>query len=110
MSAEQVSTTLPLVGGKTASSQHPLGPLTADEISASAQLIKASWPTNTNIQFKAITLREPSKAELLPFLAAEQIRQSTPTIDRRSFIVYYIRNTVSYSNIASPGITVAPLC
>ncbi|TVY23656.1 Copper amine oxidase [Lachnellula hyalina] len=92
MSAE-LSTPLPLVGGKQPSPQHPLGPLTASEITNSSQLIKSLWPTQTNIQFKSITLQEPSKAELVPFLAAERTAQATPTIDRRSFVVYYIRNT-----------------
>ncbi|TVY19155.1 Copper amine oxidase 1 [Lachnellula arida] len=92
MSAE-LSTPLPFVGGKQVSPQHPLGPLTANEITKSSRLIKSLWPTHTNIQFKSITLQEPSKAELVPFLAAEKTAQTTPTIDRRSFVVYYIRNT-----------------
>jgi primary-amine oxidase len=100
MSTEQVSTPLPFVGGKTASPQHPLGPLTASEITQSSQLIKSLWPTNTNLQFKSITLQEPIKGELIPFLEAEQTAQSTPTIGRRSFVVYYIRNTVSFLMIS----------
>ena len=95
MSMEQVSTPLPFVGGKKATIQHPLGPLTASEITESASLIKGLWPTNTNIQFKSITLQEPSKADLVPFLAAEHAGQQTPSVERRSFVVYYLRNTVS---------------
>jgi len=68
--------------------------LTADEIKESSRLIKEFWPSGTNLQFKSITLSEPKKSELVPFLAAEHAGQSTPTIERRSFIVYYIRNTV----------------
>lgn len=98
MSTEQIPISLPYVGGKTtAAAQHPLGPLTAAEIKESTRLIKASWPSNTNLQFKVITLREPTKSELVPFLTAEHAGQSTPTIDRKSFVVYYIRNTVSTS-------------
>lgn len=95
MSTEQVPVSLPFVGGKKATPQHPLGPLTASEITGSSELIKSLWPTNTNIQFKSITLQEPAKSELVPYLAAEQSDQATPTIDRRSFVIYYIRNTVS---------------
>lgn len=95
MSTEQISVSLPYVGGKTAP-QHPLGPLTAGEISESARLIKSLWPSNTNLQFKVITLKEPYKTELVPFLASEHAGQSTPTIERKSFVVYYIRNTVSF--------------
>jgi Cu2+-containing amine oxidase len=91
MSTEQVLVSLP----KKTASQHPLGPLTAAEISESARLTKGLWPSNTNIQFKSITLQEPKKAELVPFLAAEHSGQRTPTIDRKSFVIYYIRNTVS---------------
>lgn len=95
MSTEQVPVSLPFVGGKKATPEHPLGPLTASEITESARLIKGLWPSNTNIQFKSITLQEPNKADLVPFLAAERAGKSTPTIERRSFVVYYIRNTVS---------------
>jgi primary-amine oxidase len=95
MSTEQIPSTLPFVGGKKATIQHPLGPLTSDEISESASLIKGLWPSNTNIQFKTITLQEPSKADLVPFLEAEHAGQQTPAVERRSFVVYYIRNTVS---------------
>ncbi len=94
MSTEQVLVSLPQ---KTAP-QHPLGPLTASEISESARLIKGLWPSNINIQFKSITLLEPKKAELVPFLTAEHSGQRTPTIDRKSFIIYYIRNTVSFTD------------
>jgi primary-amine oxidase len=101
MSLDQVFTSLPFVGGKKdkASPQHPLGPLTANEISESATLIKALWPSNTNIQFKTITLQEPTKAELLPFLEAEHAGRQTHVIERRSFVVYYLRNTVSLQSL-----------
>ena len=92
---EQVLVSLPLARGKGAPVQHPLGPLTHAEISESTGLIKALWPTNTNIQFKTITLHEPSKAELTPFLVAEHSGQARPVVERKSFVVYYIRNTVS---------------
>lgn len=93
MSVEQIATSLPIVGRKAAP-QHPLGPLTAFEITESSRLIKSLWPEDTKLQFKSITLQEPSKAELSPYLAAGHSGQSTPTIERRSFVVYYIRNTV----------------
>jgi primary-amine oxidase len=94
MSTEQVPTSLPFVGGKKLTLQHPIGPLTADEIKESSRIIKGLWPANTDLQFKSITLQEPKKSNLVPFLAAEHAGQPTPTIERQSFIVYYIRNTV----------------
>lgn len=93
---EQVATTLPFVGGaKTAVAQHPIGPLTAAEISHSASLLKAFWPASTDVQFKAITLLEPAKAELFPYFQAERRGETPAPIERRSFLIYYIRNTVS---------------
>ncbi|EPE34296.1 Amine oxidase catalytic [Glarea lozoyensis ATCC 20868] len=92
MSVEQIATSLPIISGKS-TPQHPLGPLTASEIKESSRLIKSAWPSDVNIQFKSITLQEPQKAELLHFLAAEHSGQATPTIERRSFVVYYLRNT-----------------
>lgn len=91
MSTEQVLASLPK---KTIASQHPLGPLTASEITESARLIKGSWPSKTDVHFKSITLQEPKKSELVPFLTAEHSGQRTPTIERKSFVLYYIRNTV----------------
>jgi primary-amine oxidase len=98
MSLEQIPVPLPFVGGKKSFPQHPLGPLTAPEITETARLIKGLWPTNTNIQFKHITLREPKKADLTPFLAAEHAGQRLPAVERRAFVVYYIRNTVGDPN------------
>ncbi|KAL2063837.1 hypothetical protein VTL71DRAFT_4331 [Oculimacula yallundae] len=94
MLQEQILSSLSLGGGgKATVPEHPLGPLTAREINESAKIIKSLWPENTNVQFKVITLQEPNKADLVPFLAAERAEKSTPTIERRSFVVYYLRNT-----------------
>ncbi|CZT10634.1 related to peroxisomal amine oxidase (copper-containing) [Rhynchosporium agropyri] len=93
MLQEKILASLSLGGGKTITTEHPLGPLTAHEITESAKIIKSSWPQNTNVQFKVITLQEPNKADLVPFLAAERAGKSTSTIERRSFVLYYIRNT-----------------
>ncbi|KAI6323560.1 hypothetical protein MCOR34_001812 [Pyricularia oryzae] len=72
---------------------HPLGPLSAEEISRSANLIRGAWPEGTKFQFKVITLSEPAKVQLIPYLDAEKKGQATSPIDRRSLVGYYIRNT-----------------
>ncbi|KAF2711489.1 hypothetical protein K504DRAFT_427950 [Pleomassaria siparia CBS 279.74] len=72
---------------------HPLAPLSASEIAAAAQIIKASWPARTNLQFKVVTLEEPPKNEVLRYLDAEHSKQPLPSISRRAFLNYYIRNT-----------------
>jgi hypothetical protein len=93
---EKIPTTLPFVGGaKEEAAQHPIGPLTASEITRATSLLKASWPANTDFNFKAVTLLEPLKAELLPYLQAERSGSAPAKIDRRAFVLYYIRNTVS---------------
>ena len=72
---------------------HPLGPLTGDEIIQASDLVKKCWG-ETALQFKVITLQEPVKTELIPYLAAERAGETTPHIDRRAFVVYYFRGTV----------------
>ena len=79
---------------KTATS-HPLGPLTGAEITQSSDLIRAQWPEGTKFQFKVVTLLEPLKTELVPYLDAERAGQTPKPIERKSQVVYYIRNTVS---------------
>jgi len=74
---------------------HPLAALSAAEIAATAQLVKGAWPAQTDIHFKVITLQEPPKAEVVPYLEAEHSGGQTPTIARKAFVNYYIRNTVS---------------
>jgi primary-amine oxidase len=99
MYVDQTPVALPFVGQakEKGTLQHPIAPLTASEIAESSKLIKALWPADINFQFKVITLQEPKKAELVPFLAAEHKGEKTPLIERRSFVVYYIRNTVIFT-------------
>ena len=74
---------------------HPLCPLTSSEISLCADLIRAQWPLKVDLRFKVITLEEPSKKSLVPYLEAEHSGKSVPSLDRRAFVAYYLRNTVS---------------
>ena len=74
--------------------QHPLSPLTGAEISQATNIIHSLYPAKTNLHFKAVTLQEPPKAQLIPFLDAVHYGQSLPSIERKAFVNYYIRNTV----------------
>jgi primary-amine oxidase len=74
---------------------HPLGPLTAAEISQASRVIRASWPEGTLFQFKVITLSEAAKEQMVPYFDAAQKGLELPSIDRRAFVLYYIKNTVS---------------
>lgn len=73
---------------------HPLGPLSAQEILQSSDLVRSCWPGNVDCHFKVVTLLEPAKAELIPYLVAERAGQRPARIDRRAFVVYYLRGTV----------------
>ena len=77
------------------STVHPLCPLSSSEISITAELIKAQWPQQVDLRFKVVTLEEPTKKTLVPYLEAEHSGKSAPGIDRRAFVAYYLRNTVS---------------
>lgn len=94
MAMEQVSWT-PSVGQSKQIPMHPLSPLTAAEITRSAELIKTMYPHRIDLHFKAVTLEEPEKALLVPYLEAEHHGRTTSPIDRKAFVCYYIRNTVS---------------
>ncbi|RMD42871.1 hypothetical protein DV735_g2295, partial [Chaetothyriales sp. CBS 134920] len=72
---------------------HPLTPLSGSEITKAADLIRSVWPANTDLRFKAITLLEPEKKSLLPYLEAEHSGGQLPSVPRKAFSAYYIRNT-----------------
>jgi primary-amine oxidase len=69
---------------------HPLAPLTADEITQAASLVRAqvgvsaaSDPTQEQLRFVVISLQEPPKADLFPFLDGT----STALLPRRAEVV-----------------------
>jgi primary-amine oxidase len=95
MSAEAIATSASPQQAKGVQS-HPLAPLTASEITSAAAAIKASWPAHTDLHFKVITLEEPPKVEVVQYLDAEHNGRPRPSISRKAFLNYYIRNTVSF--------------
>ena len=97
MATEQISGSLP-VRTTTRALTHPLAPLTTSEIESSRDLIKSLYPVTTSLLYKQITLQEPEKVELAPYLDAEFQGRPKGRIDRRAFVTYYIRNTVRLSN------------
>lgn len=92
MSTESVSS-FP-VRPATQTAVHPLAPLSGDEIKAASAIVQNAWPQGTNLHFKAVTLEEPPKAEVVPYLEAEHSGAPRPNIRRKAFVNYYIRNTV----------------
>lgn len=89
------------MAGSNLSSPHPLSPLTASEITNCAQLIKALYPADIKLRFKAITLQEPEKKRVISYLDAERSNGTLPEIPRESFVCYYIQNTV-YTDFRLP--------
>ncbi|KAH0543299.1 hypothetical protein FGG08_002362 [Glutinoglossum americanum] len=81
-----------VVPGKVVAA-HPLAPLTSSEITTSTHLVKCLFPRDTNLQFKAITLHEPKKRDVIPYLAAEHASKHPPHLARKAFVLYYIKNT-----------------
>lgn len=94
MSTEQISNAAE-VGWAKHVAVHPLSPLTASEIVRAADFIRNRYPSSIKLQFKAVTLEEPEKSRLVPYLDAEHGGCRLPSIDRKAFVSYYIRNTVS---------------
>ena len=91
----QVETSTPAAVPAKQTVAHPLAPLSGEEISAASQIIRGLWPDNTVLQFKVVTLEEPPKAQVLPYLEAEHAGSSLPSIERKVFVNYYLKNTVS---------------
>jgi primary-amine oxidase len=75
---------------------HPLAPIDATEIKQAVSFVRSQWPTDTDLHFKCITLQEPAKKEVVPYLEAEVSGGALPQIDRRVLVTYYIRRTVSH--------------
>lgn len=94
MATEAATTSLPTRPAKH-SDIHPLAPINAQEIQQAASLVRALWPKETDIHFKSLTLEEPPKVDLVPYLEAEFNGQALPQLPRKVFAAYYLRNTVS---------------
>ncbi|KAI8675694.1 Amine oxidase [Fusarium keratoplasticum] len=67
--------------------RHPLDPLHADEI---AQVVKIlNHCQRSKLRFKVITLDEPRKQDLIPYLEAERLGDLLPTPPNRKAYVYF---------------------
>lgn len=93
MSTEEIPMR-PSIGVAKHVSSHPLSPLTSSEITNAVKLVQALYLASTRLQYKAVTLQEPVKADVVPYLDAEHNGGRTPSIERKAFVCYYIRNTV----------------
>ncbi len=71
---------------------HPLDPITAEEILHISSLLKAHSP-NKSLHFKIITISEPPKAQLRPYLIAERNGGTKKKLPRIASALYYHRGT-----------------
>lgn len=78
------------------SAPHPYAPLTPDEITNASTLLRAQWPQGTDIWFKGVTLAEPPKAEMQPFLDAEAKGETALGPARKAWVNYYLTRTNKY--------------
>ena len=78
---------------KSAVGTHPLDPLTPDEITKAAAILRAAYPPGSPITFKAITLDEPAKAAVVAYLDAEHRGAPLPIVPRTAYVVYVMKNT-----------------
>ncbi|EME42464.1 hypothetical protein DOTSEDRAFT_73331 [Dothistroma septosporum NZE10] len=92
MATESVATSPPTRTAKQ-SSTHPLAPVSSDEIQNAVALVRAQWPQGQDLHFKAITLEEPPKAQVVPYLEAEFSGHDLLPIERKVFVTYYLRAT-----------------
>ncbi|KAF2457990.1 amine oxidase [Lineolata rhizophorae] len=76
------------------SNPHPLDDLSPSEISQAAEYIREAYP-NAHINFRVITLSEPPKAVLEPYLRTERsgFKSSAPAKPARMAYVQYYVNT-----------------
>lgn len=95
-STDRISRSLSAITAKEMA-YHPLSPLTAAEITRSSDLVKSLYPPKIDLQFKVVTLEEPEKCFVVPYLHAEHHGKPLPSLERKAFVCYYIRNTVSES-------------
>lgn len=78
---------------KSAPHVHPLDPLTPDEITTVAKILRAVYPPNSPIHFKAVTLDEPAKSLVVPYLEAEHRGSPLPIVPRSAYVLYVMQNT-----------------
>ena len=78
---------------KSESYVHPLDPLSPAEITSATAILRSVYPADSPIHFKAVTLDEPAKHLVLPYLDAEHKGLALPIVPRTAYILYVMVNT-----------------
>jgi primary-amine oxidase len=78
---------------KSEAALHPLDPLSPSEITKASEVLHNSYPADSPIHFKAVTLDEPPKAFVIPYLEAEHAGRPLPIVPRTAYVLYNLLNT-----------------
>lgn len=71
-----------------ATTPHPLAQLSATETTAARETILSASDKSVTIQFRSISLQEPPKHELVPFLEAEHRGEHVKRLQRLARVQY----------------------
>jgi primary-amine oxidase len=63
-----------------------------------AEILRATFRKHKVI-FRVITLAEPPKALLVPYLRAERVNQSRPNVPRKAFCQYYLNDRQQFHQL-----------
>ncbi|OIW30441.1 amine oxidase [Coniochaeta ligniaria NRRL 30616] len=78
---------------------HPLDPLTPQEISLATGIVRNHFP-KVKLVFRAITLSEPPKKELVPFLEAERLGNPHPyQLPRVAQVLVYLGEATQFRRV-----------
>ncbi|KAF9886316.1 hypothetical protein FE257_011575 [Aspergillus nanangensis] len=75
-------------------SPHPLDPLSPEEITLAGRLLKKAFPGD-HIVFRVVTLQEPPKAHMIPFLDAEHTGKPSISSPKRTAFIQFYRGTAA---------------
>ncbi|PGH18130.1 hypothetical protein AJ79_00758 [Helicocarpus griseus UAMH5409] len=84
---------------------HPFDPLSPQEISLAVKYIKDAYPGH-NVIFRVVTLAEPSKAQMIPYLQAERLAVSSskppavvPRPRRIAHVQFYLGDSSDFREV-----------
>ncbi|EEP82637.1 conserved hypothetical protein [Uncinocarpus reesii 1704] len=77
---------------------HPFDPLSPEEIALVVQAVKHAY-AEKNVIFRVVTLAEPRKVDMIPFLEAEHASKSAIPPCRTAMVQFYLENSSDFREI-----------
>lgn len=74
----------------SSTSLHPFDPITPGEIQLAVRVLQAAF-SGVPLRYKKIDLQEPIKADVVPYIEAERLRQPLPSRPARILLAYFNR-------------------